>query len=69
MNADKRLALLNLLRLGKGSCPIGKHPRKKLLTRGASYKPPALPGDTYLPQNAYLLFLPPTSLYVYVIHR
>lgn len=47
MNADKRLALLNLLRLGKGSCPIGKHPRKKLLTRGASYKPPALPGDTY----------------------
>lgn len=47
MNADKRLALLNLLRLGKGSCPIGKHPRKKLLTRGASYKPPALPGDIY----------------------
>jgi hypothetical protein len=30
MNADKRLALLNLLRLGKGSCPIGKHHEKTL---------------------------------------
>lgn len=28
MNADKRLALLNLLRLGKGSCPIEKHHEK-----------------------------------------
>ena len=32
--------------LGKGNCPM-ENPVKKLLTCGASYKPPALPGDTY----------------------
>ena len=54
MNADKRLALFNRTYdvLNKGNCPIEKcrekNSTKKLLTCGASYKPPALPGDTYL---------------------
>src|SRR6478672_1826831 len=32
-------------RLRKGNRPMGKTPPKTLLTCGASYKPPALPGD------------------------
>jgi hypothetical protein len=49
MNADTRLALFNRTHdaLGKGNCPMGKRRRKNLLTCGATYKPPALPGDTY----------------------
>src|SRR4029077_19819805 len=43
MNADNR----RHDDLGKGNCPMGKTPPKTLLTCGASYKPPALPGDTY----------------------
>src|SRR5580700_3156120 len=48
MNADIRLALFNRMydALGKGQLSDGKS-RKKTLTCGASYKPPALPGDTY----------------------
>ena len=42
MNADNR----RHDDLGKGNCPMGKTPPKTLLTCGASYKPPALPGDT-----------------------
>jgi hypothetical protein len=54
MNADTRLALFNRTYdvLNKGNCPIEKYREKnstkKLLTCGASYKPPALPGDTYV---------------------
>ena len=43
MNADNR----RHDDLGKGNCPMGKTPPKTLLTCGASYKPPALPGDIY----------------------
>jgi hypothetical protein len=48
MNADIRLALFNRTydALGKGQLS-DENPEKKLLTCGASYKPPALPGDTY----------------------
>ena len=48
MNADNR----RHDDLGKGNCPMGKTPPKTLLTCGASYKPPALPGDTYLDNTA-----------------
>ena len=54
MNADTRLALFNRTYdvLNKGNCPIEnaakKNSTKKLLTCGAPYKPPALPGDSYL---------------------
>src|SRR4249919_2374200 len=49
MNADNR----RHDDLGKGNCPMGKTPPKTLLTCGASYKPPALPGDIYsCEQNA-----------------
>jgi hypothetical protein len=37
--------------LGKGNCPM-ENPVKKTLTCGASYKPSALPGDTYLSLSA-----------------
>jgi hypothetical protein len=33
--------------LGKGNCQMGKRRRKNLLTGGATYKLPALPGDIY----------------------
>jgi pimeloyl-ACP methyl ester carboxylesterase len=40
-----------------------KNSTKKLLTCGASYKPPALPGDTYLPliNGRILAFLIPNA--------
>ena len=49
MNADKRLALYNLTREPQRQLAIvqSENTTKKLLTRGASYKPPALPGDIY----------------------
>jgi len=53
MNADIRLTLFirTYDALGKGNGARGKchekHSAKKLLTCGASYKPPALPGDAY----------------------
>jgi hypothetical protein len=54
MNADIRLALFNRTydALGKGQLSDGKSRKKKPLTCGASYKPPALPGDTYLSLSA-----------------
>ena len=54
MNADTRLALFNRTYdvLNKGNWPI-ENAAKKLLTCGASYKPPALPGDTYPKSLSY----------------
>ena len=67
MNADTRLALFNRTYdvLNKGNCPIEKcrekNSTKKHLTCGASYKPPALPGDIYCCFRGLGAWLEPSS--------
>jgi hypothetical protein len=64
MNADTCLVLLTPDQFGSEKARKISLRRKISLTRGASYKPPALPGDTYctgLPPG-------PTSKYQYLAH-